>query len=210
MRVSIVVLVASIVMTAGSNMGLASFRDADLFVKAAEKGDIFEIKKLLDKGVDINGKDKNGHTALMGAVFNKQIQTVRFLLEKGADLEVKDWFGSTAKEYASEEVMKILKRHETEMRKEPKQRSARDVYKATTATIALRKESDVTIVKIVLGVGSRDAAQRAMVERMAFMLKKGDEVYVLGVGKDGDSVKVTRTEQTEEGWVPREHLIKKE
>ena len=46
------------------------------------------VKLLLDKGVDLNSKDKDSRTALMWAAHGAHIDTVKLLLEKDTDPEM--------------------------------------------------------------------------------------------------------------------------
>jgi ankyrin repeat protein len=51
---------------------------------AAEKGHTKIVQLLLEKGADVNAKNKYGETALMYAAENGHTETVQLLLEKGA------------------------------------------------------------------------------------------------------------------------------
>ncbi|MBR6975284.1 MAG: ankyrin repeat domain-containing protein, partial [Ottowia sp.] len=51
---------------------------------SALRGDIKNVRCLLDSGVDPNTSDPGG-TALMAAVNNGHTETVRLLIERGAD-----------------------------------------------------------------------------------------------------------------------------
>ena len=49
-----------------------------------------EIKKLLNKGLDINQKDKYGCTLLHYACQNSDLEIIEYLLQKGANIEIKN------------------------------------------------------------------------------------------------------------------------
>lgn len=73
------------------------------------------IKLLIDKGADINFKDKYGNTVLMNACIMNNTELVKLLLENGADINAKDKDGYTALDLASinennenNEIIKIL------------------------------------------------------------------------------------------------------
>jgi len=53
------------------------------------------VQLLLEKGADIESKNKDGWTPLLRAVEKGHKAIVQLLLEKGADIESKDWNGST-------------------------------------------------------------------------------------------------------------------
>ena len=59
------------------------------FIKAAKKNDIELIKTYLQKGFDINTKDKDGFTAVMEAAEFGYKDLFWFLIEKGADVLIK-------------------------------------------------------------------------------------------------------------------------
>ena len=60
------------------------------FARAAENGDVGELKKLLGNGVDVNEKPTKGMSALMLAAEKNHLDAVKFLLRKGADPKAKD------------------------------------------------------------------------------------------------------------------------
>ena len=68
--------------------GWAADINLDLF-DAAKKGNISTVQALLDKGEDVNAKDKDSMTALMYAVMAGHTNIVYLLLDKGADVNVK-------------------------------------------------------------------------------------------------------------------------
>jgi ankyrin repeat protein len=77
---------------------------------AATKGHEAVARLLLEKGADLESKDKYGNTLLLGAVFKGQEAVVRFLLENGADLESKNNDGSTPL------IVAVFKKHEALIR----------------------------------------------------------------------------------------------
>ena len=51
------------------------------------------VKLLLEKGAELESKDKYGGTPLSRAAENGHEAVVKLLLEKGAEPEAKDWEG---------------------------------------------------------------------------------------------------------------------
>ena len=54
-------------------------------VKAVTVNDTEKIKRLIDKGADVNGQNKYGMTPLLTAVSYSCVESVKLLLELGAD-----------------------------------------------------------------------------------------------------------------------------
>jgi len=72
------------------------------------------VKALIALGADVNAQNYYGHTALMEAADNGNLEEVRFLLDKGAD--VTTWaHGRTALKIARnkgyKEIAEILRAH---------------------------------------------------------------------------------------------------
>ena len=57
--------------------------------EAAEKGDLADVKRHLQRGVKVNARDENGSTPLMSAVMCDHLDVVKYLVAKGADVNAK-------------------------------------------------------------------------------------------------------------------------
>jgi hypothetical protein len=65
-------------------------------LKAANHGNIDQIKELLDKGADVNAKGQDDNwTPLMKAAANNQFEVCKLLIEKGADINAVNKQGFT-------------------------------------------------------------------------------------------------------------------
>jgi len=76
-------------------------QNMEAFHDAALTGNIEIVKSLLEQGVDVNGKDLEGLTALMLSSFNGHTDIVKLLLDNGALIEARDKVGRTAIMFAS-------------------------------------------------------------------------------------------------------------
>ncbi len=89
-----------------------------LFRHAAQKGDLAQVKKLLEFNTDINARDESARTALMDAVLNNQKYIVIYLISKNANPNLTDRFGDAAIHLAAKNgflsIVKILKKSEAD------------------------------------------------------------------------------------------------
>jgi hypothetical protein len=69
-------------------------------IRAAGRGDVATVRKLLEAGADVNVRGADGGTALMAAAAHGQMESARLLLARGADASARDGRGRTALEIA--------------------------------------------------------------------------------------------------------------
>src|SRR5215216_3138954 len=85
---------------------------------AAFRGDTAAVINLLERGADVNARDKDGDTALMFAAFRGHALIVALLLQYGANVYARARNGWTAKKAAqaglNQQVAEMLQRAETE------------------------------------------------------------------------------------------------
>jgi ankyrin repeat protein len=62
----------------------------DDLLKAASNGEIEKVRSLLNKGANVNAKDKDGVTAMMWASEKGQTEIVNILLSKGAEVNARE------------------------------------------------------------------------------------------------------------------------
>jgi ankyrin repeat protein len=83
-------------------------------IDTAKKGDTAKVNALLNKGADVNAKDKDGKTALMAASEKGHTEIVKTLIDNGANVNAKSKIGSTALMLASlgghTEIVQLLKK----------------------------------------------------------------------------------------------------
>jgi hypothetical protein len=80
--------------------------------KSAETGNVEEAKRLIQKGADVNAKDKEGWTALMMATLHGKIEIVKLLIDMGVDVNANDNYGQTALieavKWGKKEIVELL------------------------------------------------------------------------------------------------------
>jgi len=88
-------------------------------MSAALSGNVEEVKSLLEKGANVNAKDKTGRTALVEAVVRGDTELTKLLLDKGAEANVKvdgSWtplmYASSSAVYSEyREIADLLRQH---------------------------------------------------------------------------------------------------
>lgn len=79
-----------------------------------DPGDPALIKTLLEKGADVNLKNRSGVTAIMAAALLGKLEVVQLLIDAGADVNAKTGDGTTALSIAVEEnhadIIQLLKK----------------------------------------------------------------------------------------------------
>ncbi len=78
-----------------------SHRGSTFLHRAAENGDLSNVKYLLQQGARIDVKDKMGRTPLSAAVYFARMSSVKILLKNGADISTRDNTGMTPLHLAS-------------------------------------------------------------------------------------------------------------
>jgi ankyrin repeat protein len=101
-----ITVITVLVVICFSLQAYANQDQADPLVTAAYEGNFKRVRELLDQGVDVNAKNRDGVTALwktaLSASHNKKsFEMAEFLLGKGVDPNFKDKYGRTALMWAS-------------------------------------------------------------------------------------------------------------
>lgn len=92
-------------------------KESFAFITAAQNDHLAIVEYFVENGVDIDYKNKNGETALMGASMYDNPQIVEYLIKKGASLnERSHTSGKTALMFASEKGNCSVVRHLLENR----------------------------------------------------------------------------------------------
>ena len=89
----------------------ASSAQASL-ARAAKKGDLEKVEKLIAEGADLDATDSRGNSALYLAASKGHADVVEALAQAGADVDIDNSFGSTplhvASRYGHVEVIRVL------------------------------------------------------------------------------------------------------
>jgi len=68
----------------------------NLLFRASSKGDVDEVKRLLDRGTNVDAREENGETPLMYAAVEDRTEIVEILLDRGSDINAASLNGETA------------------------------------------------------------------------------------------------------------------
>lgn len=82
----------------------------DELIYASAKGKTWLVGKLLDKGADVDAKDKDGYTSLMRAVLNRHKKTTDLLMEREADENAENNWGSSVHDMTTDSEIKAILR----------------------------------------------------------------------------------------------------
>ncbi|MGN1309765.1 MAG: ankyrin repeat domain-containing protein, partial [Akkermansia sp.] len=122
----------------------------DALLEAAREGNAECVRQLLDRGADIEAKDKDGETALIRAAWYGKTEVVSLLLDRGADIEAKDKYGYTplikAAEEGKKEVVSLLLDRGADI-------EAKDEF-GYTALIKAAKYGKTKVVSLLLDRGA--------------------------------------------------------
>ena len=96
---------SGIELTDVNQVGLFGERPLDI---AAVRGDVGELRALLEAGAEVNAKAERGNTALHEAVSQGHPAVVKLLVQYGADAKIKNELGETAIDIARRENTDFL------------------------------------------------------------------------------------------------------
>ena len=105
----------AVVIAVAATSAAGSEDQVESLMSAAYYGKVKDVKRLLDRGVDINSRYRDGETALIFAALKGHLNVVKLLLERGAKVNAKDIRGNTALSYAKgnghTQVSELLLKH---------------------------------------------------------------------------------------------------
>ena len=124
---------------------------------AAELGSIRQVRRFIEKGVDINAVNEDGETPLHMAVFNRNKDVFEFLIANGAEVNAKSNDGDTILHdvaWAGEtEMVSILIKHGADV-------NARDNSGDTPLHEAVRKGRTAAVKQLIMNGADVTVADR--------------------------------------------------
>jgi len=133
---------------------------ADPLHEAATKGELPKVKTLVTRGVNINGENSQGETALHLASKRGHKRIVEFLLAHGADVNAQNTYGDTPLHYAAEtkhaDLVELLLTHDANIQ-------ARNHQQWTFLPLA-REGQDTEILKFLNVAGEKESAEQNLGE----------------------------------------------
>lgn len=147
---------AVVALLAGCGDGREASRGAEdpelgtALVEAAARGDVDEVRRLLEAGAPREHRDASGRTALLAATHENHVAVATALVEEGADVNAKDELQDSPYLYAAAEGrLEILR-------------------------LTLANGADVRSVNRFGGTGLIPAAERGFVEVVGLLLDETD------------------------------------
>ena len=137
----------------GANVNAASDEDTTALMHAAIFNQNPEvIETLIDKGANVNAKNKDGSTALTKAAFNPNPEVIKTLIDEGADINAKNKDGYTALMFAAPfnqnpEVIKTLIDEDADV-------NAKNKYGYTALIQAALFNQNPEVIKILINAGT--------------------------------------------------------
>lgn len=117
------------------------------------------VELLIDGGLEVNGRDNFGKTALMLAATSNDVPVIEVLLKKGADINIQDSYGFTALIWSillnNPEATKYLLKHRPDTNLQTKDKIEGGPATGCTALMYANKLNDIEIVKLLLSSGAK-------------------------------------------------------
>ena len=141
----------------------------DDLLAATRKGDIAQVKALLDKGASVNAKTRYNQTPLFFACDRGNLEIAKLLIDRGADVNAKDnFYNATPLTWA--------------MSKKNKEITALLIAKGVDPSDALRQSiqsTDKELFQLILDKGKTDTIMLSDALQLAESLKKTEMVDAL-------------------------------
>lgn len=120
-------------------------------IRASVKGDLAQVKKLVDEGADVNATDSSKRTALLEAAWGGHTDVVKYLVDCGASVNCVEVSGYTPLMRAAEEghtaVVTLLLKKNADV-------NARGNVRGSTPLMLAAEKGEVKIVELLLDGGA--------------------------------------------------------
>jgi ankyrin repeat protein/beta-lactamase regulating signal transducer with metallopeptidase domain len=116
---------------------------------AARAGDLAKVQSFIQKGTDVNAKDRVGQTPLFSAVLADTTDVAKFLIAKGADIDAKDSLGMTP-------LISLLRSHD--------KKDMVELLISKGANVNTQTKGGATPLHLACGCGENDAAELLIVK----------------------------------------------
>jgi ankyrin repeat protein len=183
-------IILSIISILPINLNLFVYKDGDTALHKAASNDKLEIVELLlQKGADIEAKDKYGYTVLHKAARYSKLEIVNLLLEKGANIEAKDKYGETALHKAASnnklEMVELLLQKSADIEAKDKYgytvlHKAARYSKLETVNLLLEKGANIEAKDEDGDTALHKAAHYSKLEIVDLLLQKGADIKAIG------------------------------
>ncbi|XP_015116997.1 caseinolytic peptidase B protein homolog [Diachasma alloeum] len=147
------------------------------FFRAAQYGNIPDLKKSLSEGVDVDSKHPLGWTALHSAAINGKTEAVKFLISNGADVNAGDEFVNVYKTAIEKGLhsLDVLTKREEEFSDRLNNRAT---FKGFTALHYAVLADSISCVKVLLDAGANPTIENDTGHR-AVEYARDDEIKEL-------------------------------
>ncbi len=119
--------------------------------EACEVGNLEEVKKILNEGVNLEARNIEGYTALMAAIHGGQAEAARLLIENGADVNARKGNGDSVLIFAISkgqyEVARALIENGTDIH-------AKNYLDETALIKAAQTHAPAELIKLLLEKGA--------------------------------------------------------
>ncbi len=170
------------------NLNRLNVRGETPLFLAATKGKTEYVRKLVEKGADVNLSGKDKYSPLMSAVMNGNYEVAEFLLNNGADQRVKSSYGYDALYYASYRdysgslaFMKTLLKHGADVNR-------KYGYAAETPLVIVVKKGQYDKARVLLDSGAKinepDSYGNTPLHHAAYMNNKAGVDFLVSSGAD--------------------------
>lgn len=121
-------------------------------IRASSKGDLANVKALIESGENINQTDSNGRTALIEAAWSGHLEVAKFLIGHKADVNIADVSGYSALMRAAEEgnldIVKLLLKSQADV-------NCRGKVRGSTALMLAAEQGHIKIIDQLIDNGAK-------------------------------------------------------